>query len=423
MKPVRLALSLILVPRLFLTLILFPLILSIILIYLQLFVTTILVSLSNRDSVKMEKKISETQNDNLLRRILYGDGKPLRDFKICKWTSDTPPEPDCNLNRLDAAVHAGELTDAELARYADIFRGNVRKLHICKDCKPDIVLIHSPEKVTCNIFSIWGLMLARLAMTTSDAGEHMVQAFKQTEDVSRLLGEQFLHIYGLSEAIKINEVEPDLVFIINIAGMLIIAVWLALKAHKKVLDYFSKSGALLPLVAATGKETFYQALWIITAIRVSAFLLTALPITIFTLHEIYSENISARIFNYEPLLILVWFITIILALSFATLIASIADLKQRYTLFGIFYKFLPITVCLLGSFIWSLTFLLDGTSVNNIRLAITSLPVLGVGPVLLSPIVKPGVSYLIIHSILTIFLFKILLSKNSRWFAAHLDDL
>ncbi len=432
MKAIKLALSLILVPRLFLSLIFLPFLFSIILVIFQLFLTRGAVYLLNRDSQVIENNFNQGQNFNLTRKMLYGDGSPLKEFRVCNWIKikdengvivEQPAEAGCELQRLNVAIRPDNLTPEKLKQYELILKGNTKKLHICETCISDLVISLKDSAVKTSIYSIWGLMIANLAKNHSEVKVQYIKAVKTSENLMQLIGDQFIYFNGLSSHISISEIESNLVLIINIAGILIVAAWLALKAHKKILDYFSKSGALLPLVAANGKENFYIALWIITAIRVSAFLMTALPVTIYTIYAIYSENVKINLFDQDPLILLIWFLTLFFALSFATLIASISDLKQRYSILGIIYKFVPIMLSIVGLIFWSITFIFESDFVSHARFLTTSLPIIGLGPVLATPIVKPNIMALIIHCLVTIFLFKTLLSKNGRWFAAHLEDL
>src|SRR4051812_27498556 len=114
MKAFRLAVSFIQVPRLFVSLILFPLVLSIMIVFGQMFVTRLFMKSVENESQPITKKMVEAKQQSIVRMILYGNGDPLPAPRICRWNKkllndndfiEVPPGKECSPDRLDAALH------------------------------------------------------------------------------------------------------------------------------------------------------------------------------------------------------------------------------------------------------------------------------------------------------------------------------
>lgn len=431
MNSFRLAGALLQVPKLFFSLIFFPLALSLILVYVQLVVTDIAIRILNTTPKSLESGFKNRDENNFARRIIYGKGAKLPTPIVCRWSwsevnsqpIEIPPGESCSPSRLDLALHLPNLTNQQLSEYIKVFDGNVEKIHLCETCSPDIVVRTENGELKTDIKSIWAAVIVNLASLSSESLNHYLEAARNTEKVSNLLGKRYLSIGGLSQAISMNSFQTQALIVLNLTSIVVIALWLALKAHRKVLDYFAKSGALLPMVAATGKRSFYFAIWILTLLRVAAFLVAALPLTLFSLSEMVSEK---KIWNYlgnDAYSINIWSIALVSSLGLATLIASIAELKHRHNLLSFLYRYLPIFICAIGALIWLLTFLFEGTTVEKTRDLLAAIPIVGITPIIIAPILKPNTLILTIHAFLTILLGLALLRKNARWFAAHLEDL
>ncbi|MCO6431489.1 MAG: hypothetical protein J5J00_11565 [Deltaproteobacteria bacterium] len=433
MNPLRLAVSLLMIPRLFLSLIFFPLIISLILVYLQLVASQIAINLINKSPTDIERSVKKRDDDNFMRRLIYGSGKPLPPLEICHWRTGLASDGSmfevpvdgakCNPSRLDVALHLENQAEEKIAEYAKIFNGNIEKLHLCKTCSPDVVITERNGNTTSDIRSVWGLMVLGLVAFDKEVANYYISSLKKTDQIKKLIGEHYLHISGFTQPISLHRIQTRSIIIMNIACLLIIALWLAIKAHRKVLDYFARSGALLPMVAATGKGNFYMAIWLLTLFRVQAFLLAAVPITIQTLNRILKTDTVGGVLGYDPITTLLWLAAIVIGLSFATLIASIAELKQRHHLFSFAYKYLPVLVCAAGALIWLGSFVLEGSAVEMVRHILTALPVVGIAPVLVAPILKPITALLVCHALLTGVLFVLVLRRNAHWFAAHLEEI
>src|SRR3990167_10409327 len=117
MQALRLALALIRVPRLFLSLVLFPLLLSMVLVHAQLIITGLYLKSSKRDAATIIDRLKKNEEDNLIRRLLYSDGAPRKTLKVCRWIYKIFPDKgrvevpltlDCLPDRLDIALHVEE---------------------------------------------------------------------------------------------------------------------------------------------------------------------------------------------------------------------------------------------------------------------------------------------------------------------------
>jgi hypothetical protein len=211
--------------------------------------------------------------------------------------------------------------------------------------------------------------------------------------------------------------------VVNFALIVIITLWLAIKAHRKVLDYFVRNGALLPMVAACSKRSFYGALWILTVSRVLAFLAAAVPMTVVVFLDLLGKEDLKRFFQGDIWALMLWGVTLVLSMSLATVIASIAELRQRHEILSFLYKYLPIFVSLLGGVIWVATFIFEGNAPSIIRQFLTACPIIGMVPVLIAPLFSPYAWLLVVNMVLTAALLAVTLNFNARWFAAHLEEL
>lgn len=428
MRSLRLALALIRIPRLFATLFLLPLLLSMIVVALQVLFTALLVRGMDSDARPVDQKLSDFQENNFARAILFGSGKPLPSLLVCRWVTapagtvpaEAPPSPECAPDRLDIAIHTDHPDTFEVTRFAEAFEGNVERLHLCRSCRPDVVINTGLGETVSDIYSVWGLLIINLIRFNP---EQYVSGLREFEGIQSMFGERFLHIEGFRAPITLNSLYKTLALGMNVACLIVIALWLALKAHRKVLDYFARSGALLPMVAATGKGSFYGALWILTIMRVGAFLLAAIPVTWFGLFDLLDERDLRLLRGENASELILWCAAIGASFALATLIASISDLKHRHALLSFAWRYIPLVLCLAGGGVWAITFLLESESSLAVRQITTMLPLVGTAPVLVAPVFRPDFNVLAVHTLLTAGLITLALKRNARWFAAHLEDL
>lgn len=207
------------------------------------------------------------------------------------------------------------------------------------------------------------------------------------------------------------------------ALLVVVGLWLALRSHRKVLDYFARNGALLPMVSACGKSSFYSALWLITLLRVGAFLLTAVPLSIAFFVNHFRDEQLENLMGPQGLEFVLWILALTASLSLAAVTASIAELKHRQHLLNILLKYVPTALAFLGAAFWGLSLLLEGAFIQFVRDTIATLPVIGMVPIILAPVFKPHLNVLALHTIIAAGVIVLVLKSNARWFAAHLEEL
>jgi hypothetical protein len=422
----RLAIALLKIPRLFGSLFLFPLLISVVVVALQIVFTALMVRSISTNTTPVTERVERTKDLNFGRLLLYGNGEPLPPVRLCRWREivhngenvEVPPTSDCRPGRLDIALHVTDPATFDPTSYQAAFNGNIEQLHLCKRCRPDIVITLTDGSVRSDIRSVWALVVVNMIRFNPS---QYLDSLKEIEQVSEIFGQRTLHLTGFEDSIDMTRTYTMLAITINFAGIIIIALWLALKAHRKVLDYFSQSGALLPMVAATGHATFYGAIWALTLCRVGAFFGAAIPMTYFGFVAILErDDLAAFFFGGR---VLAWLLALTASLALATLIASIAELKHRHSIMSFAYKYVPIAICFLGGIIWAGTFLLESTGALFLRSTVTALPLLGTPAILLGPVFRPSTATLMIHLCSSSALLFLALRYNSRWFAAHLEEI
>ena len=300
---------------------------------------------------------------------------------------------------------------------ARILNGNVARLHVCRSCHPDVIMEDSVGHFRTHATSVWGLVLVSLTQFNTAIEEHRVKMRESREEADSLVGDLFFYAWGVERPVAISECLPNIALIFNVASIVLLALWLALKAHRKVLLLFSRSGALLPLVAGLGHRTFYTALWWITGFRVSCFLAGAIPLSVVGL---LSLDQSTTIPHRE---LLVWIVGLVCSFSFATIVASIADLKERHTVMHLAYLYIPLLVSAFGGIFWTATFLLDSSFMGYLRWALVSIPLVGMVPLILSPLLPAPLWCLAIHGGLSSVGILYVVRNNSSWFASHLEEV
>ena len=429
MSPLKIAISFLKVPRIFASLILFPLILSIIVLLTQLFVTHLFVEASTKDSAGYQQTSESYNSKSITRKIIYGTYDPLPKLLICRWKEslqgnalvEAPPSDECAPDRLDVAIITDHPESYDPGKFLPALEGNFERLHICKNCHPDILIYGDSPTLITETKSVFALMLIHMAEFNDQVVAQYVKARSTHQNAKDLFGKVKLQMPGFRRPIPISGAVYYLASIVNIAVIITIALWLSLKAHRKVLDYFSSSGSLVPFVAATGSRNFYSALWIITFVRVGAFLLASLPFAAISFIHFSDENPDLKLFEGNLFEILIWLVTLTTSLGLATLLASIADLKRRHSLTTWVYRYTPLVLCFSGAFFWAIFFLFERT--QFLREILVSLPILGSLPILLAPLVQPRVDVLCLHLFLSLLLLVMVVRYNVRWFAVHVEEL
>ena len=425
MNSLRIALCILRVPRLFLVFLFFPLLLSLVVVYLQLLVTGMFAGVMLAKPETVEKVVNETKDSNFVRLILYGDPLPRPAIKECRWVLNAEghelPTPECQPDRLDVALQVEDPVSFDASSYLKMFNGNIERLHICRTCAPDIIIRPLKSPIETDIKSIWALSLVSVSMISPEIKSSRLDNYRSIKKLTGLLGQQVLLIPGLQKPISINAFGSLLLVITNGAFLVIMALWLALRSHRKVLDYFGRSGALLPLVSACGKESFYGALWFITILRVVAFLGAALPLTVSHIIEMSDASHLKGFFGDSGWLIAFWVIALTGSLALAAVTSSMADLKQNQ-ISSLTLRYVPLLLAALGALVWSTTLLFEGPIALFTRQLITALPIAGLAPVLVVPVVTPKIAMLAVHALGSVLIIWGIFRHNARWFAAHLDE-
>jgi hypothetical protein len=427
MTALKLALSFIRIPRLFISLFLFPILISLIIVILQYFTSAIF--LTQQQHSENSSNIEKTpQTYDIMRSILIGEDK-LNNLQLCIWDSADPSKPlippssSCELQRYDVVITPQVIKIYGLEVYQKLFTHQFPTIHICDGCLTDIVIWNNNGKPQIEFRSFFALSLFRTVHITEDFKLNYTKALKSLENLDEKIGEKYLILSGFTNPTKIKDLTTTFVLVVNICMLIITALWLSIKAHRKILDYFSQSGSLLPLVAANGKTTFYSALWILTSMRVIAFLLATIPMGYWVFSGILDEKISKLLFAQSKLTLIFWILNLVITLSLAALIASIAELKARHTLLSFKYKLAPIILCIIGGIVWSATFFFETGSISLVRHIISLIPLVGISPILLAPIFIPPILVLILNTIFSAILIVVAIKKNAHWFAAHLDEI
>ena len=392
----------------------------------QVFLSSAYLGLVNESSGDFKKRVtSESGEIEWLRMQLYGSTEALPDPVICRWNKKgIAPSPECELQPLDVSIHVNNPGSYDPAEFVAFFLGSTRAIHLCKSCETDIVINELSEQRTANVRSLSAMGIYALtdSVNNSRVSSHFVEAKEVIEELKDASGTIFFQPVGVSHPINVSEATKTMILIINTALLIIVTLWLSLKGHRKVLDYFARNDALLPLVASCGKNTFYASLWIITLFRVAFFLLMVTPPTILVYAQTVSDE-TMSVFIGDKAEFILWLLAILASLSSLTIIASIAELKHRHSWVSFMYRYVPIMLCLVGTVVWAVTLVVPGEYVTLLRNGITAIPIFGISPLLLSPLISVNTTLLTAHSALASILVVIVLRLNSRWFAAHLEEI
>lgn len=430
MSPFRICYAFLRIPRISLTLLLGPLLIGFLLVVFQLFVTMAYSGPNIKTADQMEEEFAGRKDYNPIRHFLYeNDGKELDEIKVCRWQMHEGrelPLVGCEPKGYDIAIHTDDPATFDVSAYVESYRGSVEKLHVCKNsCQTSIVIDHHGDDTKSSIYSPYAMLIYVMAkMDNDDRNQAKLKARKSNEDFEELNGKMTLFAPGYAQPILISGLSKNLALSLNIAVFLAASLWLALKSHRKVLEYFGRNGALMPLVASCGNKTFYLAIWYISLCRVFFFFLPTLPVNGYVLYyAVNSAGMNTSLFE-RPLYCLSWIVSSTAALAFITILGSIADLKHRVPFLFIIYKYMPIILCLSGFVLWCLSILLGSSSAINLARDIASaMPILGLGPLLFAPVTMLSSETMLIQALLSIVLSSVLVRRNVRWFAAHLDEV
>jgi hypothetical protein len=427
-RTIRIALAFLRIPHLALSLFAFPLILSLIIVCAQVLVTGAIVQMVSSSGASVAAVTPSETNFHVVRWVMYGSGSPRPPLTICRWnttlSTEAPPDSHCLPDRLDVAIHVANPETYDITRFARLFEGHIDRLHVCTTCAPDVVITPELDGKTHSFArSVFGLAILFLPYSNKTVGDRRIALHSAIDDIQGTLGSISMHIPEITEAVGISSLKGTLPITANIAVLVIIALWLALRAHRKVLDYFARNDVLLPLAATCGRHTFYSAIWMLTLLRVGCFLCASIPLMYIGLSDIISTHVKDVEFPFSLLTSLMWLAALISTLAFATVVASIAELKHRHAILSVTWRLLPLTGAFLGALVWGLSFILPYHALGTFRLVFSALPVVGIAPILLAPITNLSWVPMTIHALLASSALLWILRRNARWFAAHLEEV
>ncbi len=428
MRPIILAFSFIRVPKLFISLLLWPMVIGIFVSFVQTFLSLGYIGIVKESAPEFAKRINKREAEDIwISQVLFGTDR-LGPLNVCRWImrngQEEPPSEACRVRRYDVAVQVYSPETYNADDYRKLFDGSTRNLHICRSCSADITISKSEDKIVSQVHGLTPIAVYMLAYSSQELliNSHYVNAKATVDYIKDISGTILMKASGVPTPINFTEASNTMILIINTSAITIVALWLSLKGHRRVLDYFARNSALLPLVAACGTRTFYSSLWIITLIRVTCFLLAVIPTTILVFLDAVPIETRSVFMKSGPQFLL-WLVGIVASLSSLAIIASIAELKHRHSWVSFLYRYIPLVLCFIGSSIWFYCVFHEGVVTRGIQHAIACLPVLGISPVLLSPLIELDTSTIALHSLFAAMLVIAVLRLNSRWFAAHLEEI
>lgn len=400
----------------------------------QLLVSTAFIGFVSETPADYQKRVTtKSEESRLIRNILYGKEGDLAPLKICRWTASKPleeqaPGADCQIGPFEVAYQVDDPLSFNATELTSYLQGSTPKLHLCRNCRAAITITNKDGRLVSDVKGLRALgvfMLSDAQKTTDASSDYVsakVTARENLEKFRKIGGTILLHPAGFTHAINVSEATKTMLLIINTAVIAIVALWLSLKGHRKVLDYFAKNGALLPLVAACGNKQFYNAIWLVTLLRVAFFLLSVIPPTLLLFLRLIPEETLAVFVPSAPDFIL-WLLSMLSGLACLAIIASIAELKQRHCLASFLYRYVPLLLAFLGTVVWFGAVFSESPYAWAVQQLISALPVLGISPVLLSPLFPLSSTILGVHSVVAAFLVLYVMHRNSKWFAAHLEEI
>lgn len=423
-NPFRVALAFVRIPRLCLSLLLGPLVIGIGLVGFQLVLTSAYFKLMDRSAEDLEQDLSDRKHSQWLLDVLYGSNESLPPIAVCRWEGGAPPSPGCNIQPFDVALQVSNPLEFDPSRYVQHFDGASRRIHICQSCQADVTILVAGADSETRLRGFMALGVAILA-ETFDRGisDQLIALKKASEGIETLYGVVLMKLGGVPNAINVTETEKAMVVIMNVGLFLVIALWLGLRAHRRVLDYFSRNGALLPLVAGIGKDSFYLAIWFITLLRVCGFLVACLPTTAYVLITAIRSGSAPSLAKMPVEIVVLWLAAVIVSLVALTILVGVSELQHREVWVSWGYKYLPLVLCALGTVVWLWSIFTSAHVAHDMQRFIGALPIVGIVPVLVTPIIAVEPLVLLFHVAMSIALITFCVRRNARWFAAHLEEV
>jgi len=99
----------------------------------------------------------------------------------------------------------------------------------------------------------------------------------------------------------------------------------------------------------------------------------------------------------DPSALIIWCGSLVTSLAAVTILASIGELQHRHTWMSFIYRYVPMVMCLGGLLAWLLLLFVDNPLAHVAHKVITTLPVIGLSPILLAPIASLDSNLVLIH--------------------------
>lgn len=437
MNSLKIALSFLKEPRFALYILFGPLFVGLILTFFQAIFTFSAFEAEKNKSEDVKERLDKKVQSKFIRSILYDSEEEFGELSVCRWQVEgkdekgllveVPPRTGCTLDSFDISIRSSSPDTFDTAEYEEVFSGSIQQLHICRFCEAGVIMypeLDEEERYSEAKTPLAAWLFRLAALENQKLQEKVLDTVEHRDKLKNLKGD--IVVWTKDKSIKVNtgNFPGDSLIILNTAAFVVVSLWLGLKSHRKVLDYFQRSGALLPLVAALGKKDFYLAVWALTLARLGMFLIPTLPMLILIFNSVLSGDNLDTSLKGEFLFTAFWILSSICSLGFLTILGSIAELKHRSSYLVVLYRYLPLFACLFGTAVWVVgTLFVDGWLFDLIRYLVAMAPILGLGALIVAPIMKLPVWVLIAHSALSLFCTSLIIKRNSEWFASHLEEI
>ncbi len=429
MRSLTIALTFLKDPRLFCQLLLWPLLLGVGLAAGPILISAAYLHLLEETPEQFRERV-EVKDTTLvwIQRMLYGKQRLPAVPQVCQWIGvagvERAPTSDCPLEPLDVVIHAKNGTAKNIDSFISYFSGATPRIHICETCNSELVIDFPNGVTTSQVQSLRAMGVVMLAQDNrnTDINSFIMQAKERSQQLEDLTGTVLLKADGMLNSMDLTHATTIMVLIINTCMLIVGSLWLILKGYRKVFRCFAENNALLPLVAVCGKWEFYLSIWIIALLRVALFLGIAIPIAYVAYTAAVTDE-TRNLFLPEKGALLSWLFATASSLALVTVIASLSELFRRHSMISFLYSYVPMVLILVSTGLWFYSLFSGDNSLSALQNGLTFLPIVGLSPVILTPILPQSTFSLICHGATACALVLILLKHHAIWFAAHLEEL
>ena len=415
-------------PRLFRQLLLWPLFVGVFLASGQILISAAYLHLLEETPEQFKERV-ETRDSTVdwVQGLIYGKATLPEVPEVCRWTSvngeEVAPSASCKTEEFDVVLRA-PTPDFDITPFIKYFSGATKRLHICDTCKSDIVLDFPDGVTTSHVFSLKavGVFVIAQENRNSDVNAFFMQAKLKAQQLEDLTGTVLLQARGMDNAMDMTHATAVMVFVINTCMMIVASLWLTLNGYRKVLRCFAENNALLPLVSVCGKWEFYLSIWIITLARVSLFLFVSIPMAFIAYRAAVPEE-TRQLFMPNRTVFFAWLFAVSSSLALVTVVASLSELLRRHSFFSVVYRYVPLFLVVSGTLLWAYSMVTGNPALLNFQKGMIFVPIIGLSPVILTPIISQPVIALLTHGVFACCLVWVLLRRHATWFAAHLEEV